>query len=176
MSSIFRFFSKKYKINKEEVTLLDTAKMAKETQDNINKMFADGILEKKKGERQYAVHKIDHLTYEIVAEKDSFYKVVDDGGNNEHWEEKEHFFTDHKLCYSSKEAIQSEEKLLLSKIDSARYDVYRFASVWHPFEYGTLSATDSVVQENKQELEDFIRKHTVHADKTIFSNYILIGY
>lgn len=176
MNSIFRFFSKKYRFKKDEVTFVDTAKMAKETQDNIDKMLADDILKKKKGEKRYAVHKIDHLTYEIVAEKDSFYKVVDEGGNNEHWEEKEHFFSDHNLCYSSTEAIQAEEKLLLSKIDSARYDVYRFATVWNPLEYGTLGATDAVVQENKQELEEFIRKHTVHADNAIFSNYILIGF
>lgn len=175
MRNFLRHISKRFV---SEDGKIDVARQNAECQENIDKMTEEGILEKPKDGKRYAINKFSMSIYEIVNEKDSFFRVKDNEGN-ERWEEKENFYADNIVYSTADDFIEKELEKLLSKIDTSRYAVYV------PITQGTFMGCPSIEmiedreKENAESLMKFIREHTTadfNYSGCIFSNYILIGF
>lgn len=175
MKNIFRCFSKRFF---SENNIVDEKKESQERQENIDKMVQEGILERPKDGKRYAINKITMSMYEIVDEKDSFF-LVKDKDEKTTWDLKENYYADN-IVYSTKEDfIKKEKDKLLSLIDTARYDVYSPINVYYLFGGPSVESIEKVEKQNAEDILKFIGNHTTADFKdggAIFSNYILIGF
>lgn len=176
MRNFLRYFSDKFLF--EDKKAIDFKSETIERQKTIDKMTEEGILEKPKDGKRYAIHKANMMIYEIVCEKEGFFRVKDNEGNLM-WEEKEVFYADNIVYNTKADFINKEKEKLLSKIDTSRYDVYTPIQI-HPFMgEPTVGMIEAQEKENAESLMKFIKAHTTADFRNrgcIFSNYILIGY
>lgn len=175
MRNFCRYFSERFKKGEYEI---DFKKEDKERQEQIDKMTEEGILKKPNNGKRFAISKLTKSIYEIINEKDSFFRVKDNKGIAS-WEEKSMFYADNIVYNTEKDFIEEEKNKLLSLIDTSRYDVYEPISIASFSESPSLEMIDKIQKENADSIMDFIRAHTTaDFDKTkfVFSNYILIGF
>lgn len=174
MSGFFRCFSDRFlKDGKIHVT-----EESKERQKNIDSLVEENVLTKSQDGKRYAIHKWDMCIYEIVDEKNGFIRIKDND-EKERWEEKDLFYCDNIVYNTTEDFIEKERDKLLSLIDTGRYDVYKptCKSLW--IGEITPEMIKKEEEENAEILLDFIKKHTTAdfgSGRTIFSNYILIGF
>lgn len=176
MRNFFKYFSDKF-LTKEK-DRADFNAEAEQRQENINKMAKEGILVKAPNGKRYAVHKVKMSIYEILDEKDSFFRVKDKGGKV-FWEEKSMFYADNIVYNTKGDFIDKEREKLLSLIDTSRYDVYIPITRGCLFSCPTAQTVEEKEKEDAEDLMKFIKAHTT-ADfgegGCVFSNYILIGF
>lgn len=176
-SNFFKYISERFiKFNETERDAI--IEQGNERQRTIDRLTKEGVLTKPKDGKRYAINRFTMSIYEIVDEKDSFFKVRDNQGNIS-WEEKSNFFADNIVYDTTADFICKEREKLLSMIDTSRYEVY--IPMDDPTFFGSPSPEhiEHIEKQNAESLMKFIKAHTTSDFKEkgfIFSNYILIGY